>query len=244
MRKNCEYCGIEYNAKRSSSKYCSRDCQIKARTKRVTVQCDYCGKDIEKKQCHMNHEHHFCDKVCQGKWTSLNKVGENHPSYSRVEVKCDTCGKIFAVENYKKDNETHYCSRECQHKSLIGKSPSEETRQKLRDSVPRGENSPHWNHGKTAEEREIERRYPEYHQWKVQVKERDNYTCQCCGKRGGELHSHHKDGYHWCKERRTDVSNGATLCKHCHDKFHDIYGHNNNTEQQFNEFISNMLIPR
>lgn len=243
MKKNCEYCGISFNAKRSSSKYCSRECQIKARTKRVTVQCDYCGKEIEKQQCHMGHKHHFCNNTCQGKWNSLNNVGENHPTYSRVEVQCDNCGKTFLVQNYKKDNEKHYCSRECQHESLVGTVCSEETKQKLRDKALRGEDSPHWNPNKTDEEREVERGYPEYHEWNRLVKERDDYTCQCCGKRGGELHSHHKDGYHWCKERRTDVSNGVTLCKHCHDSFHNMYGNKNNTEKQFEEFV-NMLIPR
>lgn len=65
---------------------------------------------------------------------------------------------------------------------------------------------------------------------------RDNYTCQVCNYRDGKLNAHHMDGYHWCKNRRDDISNGVTLCKKCHIKFHRIYGHKFNTEFQFKQF--------
>lgn len=35
------------------------------------------------------------------------------------------------------------------------------------------------------------RRTPEYIKWRNKVYERDNYTCQKCGKRGGNLNAHH-----------------------------------------------------
>lgn len=242
MKKTCECCGIEYNAKRNSSKYCSRDCQIKARTKRVKVKCDYCGKEIEKKSCHMNTKHHFCNSQCQGRWNSLYKVGENHPTYSQVEIKCDYCGKHFLIQPYKlEESEKHYCSKDCQHNSLIGRHLSDDHKQKLRDNVPRGKDSPHWKEDKTDEERLLERSYPEYHQWERSVKERDNFTCQCCKQRGGELHSHHLNGYHWDKEHRHDVDNGVTLCIHCHKEFHKLYGNKNNTREQYEQFINNKL---
>jgi hypothetical protein len=107
-----------------------------------------------------------------------------------------------------------------------------------------GTNSPNYKHDKTLEEREIERNYPEYRNWRTLVFERDEYTCQCCKKKkGGQLVSHHIDGYHWCVERRTDISNGITLCKFCHDvqyegSFHYVYGNKNNTKAQYNEWIS------
>ena len=68
--------------------------------------------------------------------------------------------------------------------------------------------------------------------------------CECCGAKNGNgktiiLNAHHKDGYHWCVERRHDVTNGVTLCDECHKEFHDIYGNRNNTEEQYNEFIEN-----
>ena len=103
-----------------------------------------------------------------------------------------------------------------------------------------GENNPRWNPNLTDEEREKNRKTSEYLTWMKEVYERDNYTCQCCGShKSGTLNAHHKDGYHWCIERRLDVTNGVTLCEDCHKEFHHIYGYGNNTEEQFEEFINN-----
>lgn len=102
-----------------------------------------------------------------------------------------------------------------------------------------GENNPNWNPNLTNEERENKRNGLEGNQqtWSRQVLKRDNYTCQCCHKKGGTLNAHHLDGYNWCKERRFDPTNGATLCVDCHKTFHSVYGYKDNTKQQFYEFL-------
>ena len=110
----------------------------------------------------------------------------------------------------------------------------------------KGKNHPNWNPNKTDEERQDDRKYLEYKEWRNNVFKRDNYTCQCCGdNKGGNLNAHHKDAYSWCKERRLDVSNGVTLCDNCHSlddySFHKMYGFKNNTEIQFNEWIEYKL---
>lgn len=76
------------------------------------------------------------------------------------------------------------------------------------------------------------------------VFDRDNYTCQCCGKRGGNLNAHHLYNFSEYKDLRYDVSNGITLCEKCHlinysGSFHAIYGEHNNTPEQVYEFINN-----
>lgn len=102
----------------------------------------------------------------------------------------------------------------------------------------KGENSRFWNHDKTEAERLDDRKYNQYKQWRRDVFERDGYTCQHCGdNKGGNLNAHHLDSYHWCKERRLDISNGVTLCDICHSDFHDANGYKNNTEQQFKDWI-------
>lgn len=102
-----------------------------------------------------------------------------------------------------------------------------------------GENNPSWNPNLTDEDRANNRCSKEGNQedWRKQVYERDDYTCQCCGQRGGRLNAHHLDGYNWCVEGRFDVGNGATLCENCHKTFHKKYGYKNNTSQQFKEFM-------
>ncbi len=60
------------------------------------------------------------------------------------------------------------------------------------------------------------RRGFEYREWRTAVYERDDYTCQSCGERGGQLEAHHIRAYAECAELRFDVGNGVTLCQRCH----------------------------
>jgi len=54
-----------------------------------------------------------------------------------------------------------------------------------------------------------------------QVKERDNYSCQLCGKRGGYLHTHHIVAKHQSLVPVVNPENLVTLCKACHLLAHD-----------------------
>lgn len=73
--------------------------------------------------------------------------------------------------------------------------------------------------------------------WSLEVKKRDNFTCQICGARGVYLESHHKNSWDWCYQERYDVDNGVSLCKSCHhERFHKLYGYGNNTKFQFEQF--------
>lgn len=64
------------------------------------------------------------------------------------------------------------------------------------------------------------RRCAEYHEWRKAVFERDDYTCQNCGQRGGELNAHHIVPYSESIELRYEIDNGITLCKSCHKEIH------------------------
>lgn len=100
-----------------------------------------------------------------------------------------------------------------------------------------GENNYNWNPNLTEEDRKNNRNYPEYLDWRYQVFERDNFTCQKCDQVGSNLNAHHIESFNNNKELRTEISNGITLCKEHHDDFHHIYGRGNNTKHQLEEFL-------
>ena len=91
-----------------------------------------------------------------------------------------------------------------------------------------GKENPAWKGGIYKLSRQI-RFSRKYKEWRKKVVERDNYTCQKCGKKK-ELHAHHKIPFikiirkfnikntkeaNNCKEL-WEISNGQTLCKDCH----------------------------
>lgn len=105
-------------------------------------------------------------------------------------------------------------------------------------SAMKGSLNPSWNPELTDEDRIQGRRIPGYKEWRTATYERDNYTCQKCGKKGGNLNAHHIESYAGNKELRTELSNGVTLCYECHRDLHHIYGHDvgrENLEEWMNE---------
>lgn len=87
-------------------------------------------------------------------------------------------------------------------------------------SLPR-EKNPNW----LGDRKMLKRPRTSYegNKWRKAVFERDNYTCQECGKHGGKLNAHHIVGYYENEEERWNVDNGITLCVPCHKKT-DTYG--------------------
>lgn len=80
-----------------------------------------------------------------------------------------------------------------------------------------GINNPNWRGGTSGERQKVMASIP-YRQWRTDVFERDNYTCQICLQRGGDLQADHIKPYALFPELRLDLNNGRTLCKSCHIK--------------------------
>lgn len=86
----------------------------------------------------------------------------------------------------------------------------------------RGKENPNWKGGHDSEVQRA-RKDNRYAIWRKSIFERDNYTCQKCGIRGGSLHAHHIKDWASNKALRFDIENGLTVCVPCHRKIHGHY---------------------
>ena len=223
----CDYCGKsikipKFKIKKSDYHFCSTECHYKWNSSNNTeeVLCDYCGKSIKLIKSKIKKSvHHFCSRECMRKWN----LGKNNPNYNSEEVLCDYCGKLIKLKKSRIErSDYHFCSNECHSKW------NSENR--------KGENHYNWNPNLTDEDRQDRRLIEGYNDCRKQVFERDNYTCQITGIKGGKLVMHHLNSYNSDKEHRTDVNNCITLLKEVHKLFHKEYGYGNNTKEQFEEF--------
>ena len=160
------------------------------------------------------------------------------------ETKCLTCGRTMYQIIRNGEGVQRHCSYKCRpirrgfkqdrarmnlsglrkgrgwNKGMRGHL-SAETLQKMSDARKGkyGAQSPNWKGGTKSEDKRIRARI-EYAEWRIAIFERGEYTCQHCGKIGGELNAHHIKSFKHHPELRTDLSNGVTLCVPCHRKEH------------------------
>lgn len=79
----------------------------------------------------------------------------------------------------------------------------------------------------------------EYKQWRLDVYERDNFTCQMpwCWERWWKIEAHHIKAQSKYPELRFDVNNGITLCKKHHSK-------TVKKEKEFESLFANIILCR
>ena len=135
----------------------------------------------------------------------------------RVAKKCHACASADKFKGYK------YCL-DCK-KQLAGKFSTKSLRCKRCSLL--GEH--------TLIHKQL-RCVIEYRTWRSDIFTRDNFTCQSCGKRGGNMNAHHikffstilneykikslKEGLA-CDEL-WNLNNGVTLCEICHNDAHNL----------------------
>jgi 5-methylcytosine-specific restriction endonuclease McrA len=135
-------------------------------------------------------------------------------------------------------------------KARKGKKHTNETKRKIsithqKSGRYNGKNNPNYNHNLTENDRIISKNRNHisgYGRFKKEVLKRDNYTCQKCGSHE-HLQVHHINNFKDFKEQRTELNNGVTLCKNCHESnlnkgIHNLYGRYP-TKNQFDIFMNN-----
>ena len=137
-----------------------------------------------------------------------------------MKVKCEVCGKtVNRKPSALKKSKHTYCSNSCRGKVMVG------------------DRCPWWKGGITDGSQAI-RNSAEYKEWRTAVFSREDYTCGRCKQKGGRLEAHHLLAFARYPELRLDISNGVTLCKSCHHKFHKENGTKSFTVDQLEEFIA------
>ena len=143
---------------------------------------------------------------------SLKMSKEKHPLWKGGLPKCLDCGKELSNYNNKE------CSNCCR---MTGK------------------RNGNWKEGVTSIDK-LCRSMPEYKQWRSDCFQRDNWTCQTCGKKG-YVTVHHIVGfsilirYYEIKDTNEarkcselwDINNGVTLCEECHSLTDNYRGNHN-----------------
>lgn len=176
----------------------------------MKCKCYICGKEFNRKPASIRRaKHPTCSNECREK---LKVKG-------MVKVKCCVCGKEMERRASRLAIRPNpVCSKECRailnHNIHYDDSIPNEIRQTDRNLIPQNRvfiNS---------------------------VMERDDYTCQVCHSKGGDLAVHHLNGYNWDVDNRYNPDNGVTLCERCHREFHTMFGYGNNTKEQFNEYAN------
>ena len=102
-----------------------------------------------------------------------------------------------------------------------------------------GSLNPNWNPRLTQKDRDRNRLgTPTQKRWAAssqQVRRRDHATCLVCGA-PNSTHVHHLEPWATYRDLRYNPANLVTLCKECHNQFHQLYG-NDCDLNDFEEFL-------
>ncbi len=211
--KICPMCGKEFHVdgRHKKQKYCSEECVRESKVTRPsrinengereyhnTYTCELCGKTYDFWSSRF-YKRRFCDNCLSKHKSDLFT--------NKIKTTCGYCGKeIEVIPSRFYSNKYCYCDTTCMAKHY--------------SEIYSGENSPTWKGGDPGH-------YKGH--WIRQAKlcrERDNNTCQICGKtkeeQGQNMDVHHIKRYRYFEdpEEANKLDNLISLCHCCHSFVH------------------------
>ena len=147
----------------------------------------------------------------------MGVVGRHWGVITTVDKVCLECKQVFhSVPCHKRK----YCSVPCRRKGVKGgwKNPHSIKWRRNRSLASIGPKHHSWKGGWYDKEETRIRHTAEYKYWRRHVFNRDDYTCQACGQRGGKLEADHELEFANYPSLRFEILNGRTLCVSCHRK--------------------------
>lgn len=209
-RKKCKVCGKEFYQESITSKYCSKECRLKAGwnkkdpSKWSKFICDWCGKEFEE---YAYRQPRFCSRQCVAEFAAKQPKPNSQKPEIHIQLTCEICGKLYQTTTHQvRERGSRFCSRKCMG---IAKS-----------NTMRGEGNPNWNGGTL----DPDAYGPNWGRQSRKAKKRDKHTCQVCGyKSGGDriLDVHHikpikEFNGNW--KLANQLYNLISLCRPCHRK--------------------------
>ena len=147
-----------------------------------------------------------------------------------IRKNCLVCGKELKLNNTRDIERKKYCSMNCRSYAISTRfykqHPEHFKKMNLLGNTPKAnkkkshkkENHPCWVKDRSKVKATNHRTHYEAIRFRLGVFERDRFTCQHCGQKGGYLHAHHILSWAKYPEHRYILSNGITLCISCHKK--------------------------
>lgn len=196
----CKVCLKAHLASRPNVLFCSSRCSNLDREIKKPdgfLSCEICSKQMPYRNTLIARSTkyaykktaRFCSTKCSSYWRNiLNNPAQTAEGRLKISKSAIKRGTYFLLTKQ---------AREKQKKSISGNG--------------------HWNwQGGITSENKRRRNLAEYKQWRSKIFARDDYTCQICRKRGGELNADHIKPWSLYPKLRLKLSNGRTLCVECH----------------------------